>query len=58
MFSIIFLLSSLSVEAPKPQTLPVTVITASAPAWVCSAPRDLLQGSGSVRTCYAVGGRK
>ena len=58
MFSIIFLLSSLSVEAPKVQTLPVTVITASAPSWVCGAPRELLQGSGSVRTCYAVGGGK
>lgn len=45
MFSIVFLLSSLSALATQPaKPQPHTV-------WVCSGSRELTQGSGTVKTC-------
>lgn len=60
MFALLaFFLSSPT--TPPVYTIPETVIVSSPPAhvhvrapasaWHCSAPRELVQGSGTVRTC-------
>ena len=52
LFAILALASNPAPAQPA-ITLPAIVITASAPrtAWMCSTPRELVQGSGTVRTC-------
>lgn len=45
---------ALSSHASSPVTLPTMTIVAKAPktpTMVCGAPRDLVQGSGTVRVC-------
>jgi hypothetical protein len=53
-----FILISYSLSLMTPPPVTVREVTSPPPsAWVCSAPRELVQGSGTVRECTKGGSK-